>query len=69
MMIGNNTLQFNEATMMQAVQEYLDNRFIDSGKVIVKSVKKASLDNIFEIGVSSEGVAIGERVTASEIVG
>ena len=37
-MIGNNTLMLNQATMIEAVQEYLDRRSTDLGHVKVKGV-------------------------------
>jgi hypothetical protein len=37
-MKGNNALCLNEATMVEAVQEYLDKRTTSAGKICVQSV-------------------------------
>ena len=37
---GSNTLEINEATMIEAVQEYFDRRLVEFARVSVKSVKK-----------------------------
>ena len=57
-MKGNNTLEFNEATMKEIVQHYLDTvMFRDEVKVTVTSVKPASKGyggNSFEISVETK---------------
>ena len=39
-MKGSNTLELNESTMIEAVQEYFDRRLMKFARVSVKSVKK-----------------------------
>ena len=48
-MIGNNEIRFNQATMKEAVQEYLSKRAMPCGQVEVTNVKR--LDSEFIISV------------------
>jgi hypothetical protein len=41
-MIGNNVLEINEATMIAAVQMYLDSMMVIKGAVIVAGVSRAN---------------------------
>jgi hypothetical protein len=56
-MIGNNVLTINEATMMAAIQMYLDSqRNPDAGAVIVESVKALAngrYSDCFEVALST----------------
>ena len=50
-MIGNNKIHLNQATMREAVQEYLDARSLPRGKVKVVSIKHS--DSVFIIEVTT----------------
>ena len=42
---GNNELHFNEATMIVAMQQYLDSILVSSGAVTVESIEQAATTN------------------------
>ena len=52
-MKGSNTLEFNEATIIEAIQYWLNSQFVEGKAPTVKSVKGGSgtYDNTFKIGV------------------
>jgi hypothetical protein len=49
-MKGSNTISMNEATVMEALQEYLDKRSTDAGKVYVIGVSRTGAS--FNVSVS-----------------
>lgn len=53
-MIGSNKIKFNEATMIQIVQYYLDNKLLnkDEKSPKVSSVKGESSEGMFTISLS-----------------
>ena len=52
-MKGNNTLELNEATMIDAIQYWLDAQFVQGKAPVVKSVKggTGTYDNTFKVAV------------------
>jgi hypothetical protein len=56
-MIGANTLQLNTATMIDAVQEYLDTRLLIAHRVKVTDVKTVGTTRVFEVLVENKPAA------------
>ena len=72
-MKGNNTIKFNTASLIEAVQEYLDKRFLPEHRVKVTNV---NLDRSGQLGdgdcpalvhIAEEGTAQVDRLTAGVI--
>ena len=59
-MKGNNTLELNEATMIEAVQEYLDKRFTKDTP-LVKRITTHTVNQVlrFEVELSEKEVEDG----------
>ncbi len=56
-MVGSNTLALNTATMIEAVQEYLNNRFVMNHEVTVTNVKALVTNGVstFEVDFKTRG--------------
>ncbi len=53
-MIGENTITINQESLNEAVQEYLDKRFVLKLEVITVRPMKDGQSNIFEVLTSSK---------------
>ena len=58
-MKGNNELNLNEATMIEAVQFWLNAQFLEGKAPTVKSIKggTSTYDNTFKVSVEESGLA------------
>jgi hypothetical protein len=80
-MIGNNTMEFNEATMIEAVQQYLDRELTKAVKVIsVRDAGGQRYGKVFTVKTESltatevatkvfEGAGLLPHGTTDEVVG